>query len=57
MNSKIRRYVGMPESTVWNVIKHAGEIKEHEIASAFCGLQTSTRHRSVTMIVSCVGGG
>jgi hypothetical protein len=34
-----------------NIIKHAGEIKDkHKFASAFCGLQTSTRNRSVTKI-------
>ncbi|XP_007498102.2 tigger transposable element-derived protein 1-like [Monodelphis domestica] len=50
-NSKIGRDVGMPESTVRNIIKHAGEIKEKgKVASTFCGLQTTTRNRSVTMI-------
>jgi hypothetical protein len=40
----------MPESMVWNIIKHIGEIKEKgKFASAFCGLQTSTRSRSVTV--------
>jgi hypothetical protein len=37
-NSKIERDVGMSKSTVRNIIKHAGEIKEKSIfASAFCG--------------------
>ncbi|XP_036597382.1 tigger transposable element-derived protein 1-like [Trichosurus vulpecula] len=50
-NSKIGRDVGMPESTVRNIIKHAGEIKKKgKVASTFCGLQTTTRNRSVTMI-------
>ncbi|KAM6471896.1 uncharacterized protein PHA67_002618 isoform 2-T2 [Liasis olivaceus] len=50
-NAKIGRDVGMPESTVRNIIKHAGEIKKKgKVASAFCGLQTSARNRSVTMI-------
>jgi hypothetical protein len=40
----------MPESTVRKIIKQAGEIKEKgKIASASCGLQTTTRNRSVTM--------
>jgi hypothetical protein len=38
----------MPETTVWNIIKNAGKIKEKgKVASGFCGLQTSTRNRSV----------
>ncbi|XP_063152245.1 uncharacterized protein LOC134492057 isoform X1 [Candoia aspera] len=50
-NAKIGRDVGMPESTVRNIIKHAGEIKKKgKVASAFCGLQTSARNRSVTMM-------
>jgi hypothetical protein len=41
----------MPESTLQNIIKFAGEIKEKgKNASAFCGFQISTRNRSVTMI-------
>jgi hypothetical protein len=41
----------MPASMVWNVIKHAGEIKEKgKVASAFCCSQTATRNRSVTVI-------
>jgi hypothetical protein len=41
----------MPESTGRNIIKHAGEIKERgKISSDFCGLQTSTRNISVTII-------
>jgi hypothetical protein len=39
---------------LWNIIKHAGEIKERKkkkgnASSAFGGLQTSTRNRSVTI--------
>ncbi|KAM9033903.1 uncharacterized protein LOC105749892 [Sarcophilus harrisii] len=50
-NSKIGRDIGMPESTVRNIIKHAGEIKKKgKVASTFCGLQTTTRNRSITMI-------
>lgn len=48
--NKIGRDVRTPESTVWN-IKHADEIKEKsEVASVFCGLQTTIRNRGVTMI-------
>jgi hypothetical protein len=50
-NSEIGRDVGMPKSSVWNIIKHAEEIKgKCKVASAFCGLQTSSRNRSVTVI-------
>lgn len=50
-NSKTGRDVGMPESTVRNSIKHAGEIREKcKFASAFCGLRTSTKNTSVKVI-------
>jgi hypothetical protein len=46
--SETGRDAGMSECTVWNIIKHSGEIKEKsKIASAFCGLPTSKRNRSV----------
>jgi hypothetical protein len=48
INTKIERDVRMPESTVRNIIKHAGEIKEKgKVASVFSGLRTSARNRSV----------
>jgi hypothetical protein len=41
----------MPKFTIQIVIKNAGKIKgKGKAASATCGLQTSTRNRSVTMI-------
>jgi hypothetical protein len=41
----------MPEPTGRNIVKHAGEIKENgKVASAFCGLQTSIRNKSVAVI-------
>jgi hypothetical protein len=47
----MRRDAGMPECTVRNIIKHAGEIKgKGKVASAFCGLHTSTRNSSLTVI-------
>jgi hypothetical protein len=40
----------MPESMVRNIVKQAGEIKENgKVAPTFCGLQTPTKNRSVTM--------
>jgi hypothetical protein len=43
--------VGMPEYTVRNIIKHAREIKEKgKVAAYLCGLQTSARDVSVTVI-------
>jgi hypothetical protein len=51
INSKMRWDVGMPESMVRNLIKHAGEINEKgKVASSFCCLWTATRNRSVTMM-------
>jgi predicted transcriptional regulator len=39
IDCKIGRDVGMPESTVRNIIKHAGEIKEKgKVVSDICGL-------------------
>jgi hypothetical protein len=37
----------MPESTIWNIIKAAKEIKESEFASVLCGLQIRTNNRDV----------
>jgi hypothetical protein len=55
-NSTIGRNVAIPESTVRNIIQHAGGIKERgKAASAFSRLQTPTRNRSVTMIeIECL---
>lgn len=50
-NSNIGWHVGMTKSIVHYITKCAVEIKEKgKIPSAFCGLQISTRNRSVTMI-------
>jgi hypothetical protein len=49
-NSKIGRDGGMIESTVRNIMKHAGEIREEgKAASAFCSLQISASNRSVSV--------
>jgi hypothetical protein len=39
----------MPESVVQAIIKHKENNRKGKVASAFCGLQTSTRNRSVTV--------
>jgi hypothetical protein len=50
-NSKIGRHIGMPKSTVRNIIKQAREMNgKGKVASAFCGLQLSTRNGGVNMI-------
>jgi hypothetical protein len=50
-NTKTGRDGGMPESTAQNITNHARGIKDKsKFASAFCGLQTSTSNRSVTVM-------
>ncbi|XP_059173239.1 uncharacterized protein LOC131953856 isoform X2 [Physella acuta] len=50
-NYKIGRDLGMPESTVRNIIKHSEEIKEKgRVALALGDWQVSTTNRSLTMM-------
>ena len=49
--TKIFRDLGIPESTVRNIIRHADQIKQKgEVTSAYGDLQTSTRNRSAAMV-------